>query len=109
MSNDREQIERRLIEIREELAGLGPILVGTLLKKHNRKKRKDGSTYVSPTYYTLQYKNAEGRRCWQRIPRGKKSTVEKMLEAGRTYAQLESEYARLSTELALRFPLKKTP
>jgi len=100
---------QRMEKIRKEVADLGPMLVGTLLQKRNRKLRKDGSEYVSPPYFTFQYTGTDGKRAWKRIPRSLKKRVETLCDTGKRYRALESEYAALCTEVALREPSKKTP
>lgn len=94
-------IERRLAEIRDAVAALGPILVGSILTGRNKKERKDGSVYVSKPYYSFQYRDAGGRRVQRRVPRGAKAAVERMVAEGRRFTELQAEYAALSNELAL--------
>ena len=99
---------QRMEKIRKEVAHLGPMLIGTLLQKHNRKLRKDGSEYVSPPYFTFQYTGTDGKRAWKRIPRSLKKRVEALCDEGKRYRELENEYAAIGTEVALLEPLKKT-
>jgi hypothetical protein len=83
------------------------MVVGSLLTKHNRKRRKDGSSYVSEAYYTLQYRDAQGRRRWRRVPRALKARVQKLVQEGDHYRELEREYAALATEFGLLQASKK--
>jgi hypothetical protein len=96
-----ELIEKRLEEIRDAVAALGPILVGNILTGRNRKVRKDGSVYVSKPYYSFQYRDAAGRRVQRRVPRGAKADVAGMVAQGRRFTELQAEYAALSNELSL--------
>ena len=91
-----EELQTRIREIAESVTGLGPMLVGALLAKRNRKRRRDGSTYVSASYYSFQYRGVDGRRHWRRIPRVLKGRVQKLIEAGTRYQRLEREYAALT-------------
>lgn len=77
------------------------ILEGSLLTKHNRVKRKDGSVHVSPERYTFQYKGADGKRKWKHIPNKAKASVERLIRAAKTYRKLDQEYLALMTELSL--------
>ena len=104
-----DQIRERLEVIHAEVSTLGPMLIGSLLKKRNRKTRKDGSEYISPPYYTLQYADAKGRRCWKRVPRKHKTQAQRLIKTGINYRALEREYSFLSNELAQQSALKKTP
>jgi hypothetical protein len=102
-----DELLARVHEIAEAVSRLGPMLVGTLLEKRNRKRRQDGSEYVSAPYYTFQYRDTDGRRRWRRIPRNQKAFVRKLVETGARYQALEREYAALTTQLGLLEPAKK--
>jgi len=91
----------RISEIRREIDEIPSILEGTLMIKHNRVKRKDGSIHISPEYYTFQYRGSDGRRKWKRIARKGKASVERLVRAGKRYRKLEREYTALMTELSL--------
>lgn len=107
MRRSAKQVWGRVREVSEEILKLGPILVGTVTKRPNRKRRKDGSEYVSVAYSTFQYKGADGRRKWKRIPRGAEARVKKLVVAGKRYRMLEREYRGLITELGLLESVKK--
>ena len=107
MARTTEEMLARVREIAETVPQLGPMLVGALMEKRNRKRRQDGSEYVSPPYYTVQYRDAEGRRRWRRIPRSAKGRLRKLVETGERYRALEREYAGLTTELGLLDVYKK--
>ena len=93
--------EARINAIRRQMDEIPAMLDGTLMVKHNRVKRKDGSVRVSPEHYTFQYSGADGRRKWKRISRNAKTTVEKLVRAASRYRKLDREYSALLTELSL--------
>ena len=99
--------EARIGAIRRQMDAIPAMLDGTLMVKHNRVKRKDGSVRVSPEHYTFQYRGADGKRKWKRIPRNAKTTVEQLVRAANRYRKLEREYTALLTELSLENGGKK--
>jgi len=99
--------EARIGTIRKKMDRIPAMLEGTLMVKHNRVERKDGSVQVSPEHYTFQYRGADGKRKWKRIPRKVKTTVEQLVRAGKRYRKLEREYTALLTELSLAAGAKK--
>jgi hypothetical protein len=102
-----DEVLARVEEITATVVQLGPMLVGSLLAKRNRKRRQDGSEYVSEPYFTFQYRDAEGRRRWRRIPRRQAGQVRKLVQTGARYQALEREYAALTTQLGLLQTSKK--
>lgn len=101
MAKAKEKDVARIREIAAEVAQLGPLLVGTLTQRPNRKRRRDGSEYVSAAYSTFQYKGADGRRKWKRIPRGMEGRVQQLIAVGLRYQALEQEYRGLASALGL--------
>ena len=99
--DQRQKNEARIRAIRIEIANIPALLDGTLMSKRNRVKRKDGSLHVSPEHWTFQYRSADGKRQWKRIPRPAKAVVQRLVRAGEHYRALEQEYRALLTELAL--------
>jgi hypothetical protein len=97
----------RLGALRARIDEIPAMLNGTLLIKHNRARHKDGSVHVSPEHYTFQYRGADGKRKWKRIPRNAKAAVERLVRAGDRYQALAREYAALLTELSLADDGKK--
>lgn len=93
--------DARITAILSQIAAIGDMLDGTLMVKRNRTRRKDGSVRVSPEHYTLQYRGADGRRRWKRIPAKAKGSVERLVRNGRLYRELEREFAALMTEASL--------
>jgi hypothetical protein len=108
MINDIENKQARISAIREQIAGIPAMLDGSLMTKHNRVKRKDGSIHVSPEYYTFQYSGADGKRKWKRISHKAKPAVVRLVRAAQRYRSLEREYTALVTELSLIDDVKKT-
>lgn len=107
MARSIEQDMARVRAVVKEISQLGPMLVGTLTKRPNRKKRQDGSEYVSTPYGTFQYKGVDGRRKWKRIPRGAEGHISKLIAVGDRYRILEQEYRGLASELGLLDGAKK--
>ena len=98
---ERQKKEARTRSIRAEIDDIPALLDGTLMTKHNRVKRKDGSIHVSPEHCTFQYRRADGKRQWKRIPRSAHAAVERLVRAGERYRALEREYRAVLTELTL--------
>lgn len=107
MARAMEKNVARIREVAVEVARLGPLLVGTLTQRPNRKRRRDGSEYVSVPYSTFQYKGADGRRKWKRIPRGLEGRVKQLIAVGVRYQALEQEYRGLASALGLLETAKK--
>jgi hypothetical protein len=93
--------EMRIAAIRGQIDAIPAMLDGTLLTKHNRVRRRDGSIHTSPEHYTFQYRGADGKRMWKRIPRNARTAVERLTRAGDRYRALEREYRALMTERSL--------
>jgi hypothetical protein len=93
--------EARVGAIRTRIDEIPAMLDGILMTKHNRVRRKDGSVHVSPEHCTFQYRGADGKRTWKRIPRNAKATVERLVRTAARYRALEREYTALLTELSL--------
>lgn len=100
-TDQRQKKEARVRNIRKEIGGIPALLDGSLLTKHNRVKRKDGSVHTSREHFTFQYRDAEGKRCWKRVPRDRRASVDLLVRAGQRYRALDAEYRALLTELAL--------
>lgn len=99
--------EARVGAIRAQIDQIPTMLDGTLMTKHNRVRRKDGSVHVSPEHWTFQYRGVDGKRKWKRIPRNAKATVGRLVRAAERYRALEREYTALLTELSLANDGKK--
>ena len=93
--------EARIGTIRKKMDEIPAMLDGALMVKRNRVRRKDGSVHVSAEYYTFQYRGADGKRKWKRIPKNAKVTVERLVRAASRYRKLDREYLALLTELSL--------
>jgi len=101
MRRSADDIEARLREIQDQIAGLGPALQGTIKTNRNRRVRKDGSVYVSPEHYTFVYRGEDGKERWKRLRPEHLAEVRKMKKAGDIYRRLAREHARLTTALAV--------
>ena len=99
--------EARIEAIRQQIEAISAMLDGTLMTKHNRVRRKDGSIHVSPEHCTFQYRGADAKRRWKRIPRNAKPAVTRLVRAAERYRALEREYAALLTEISLAGSGKK--
>lgn len=99
--------ETRIAAIWMQMEAIPALLDGALMAKRNRVKRKDGSIHVSQEYWTFQYRGADGKRHWKRIPRNSKAAVQRLVRAAESYRALEQEYRSLLTELALADGAKK--
>jgi hypothetical protein len=104
---ERQQKETRIEAVWKQMEAIPALLDGALMAKRNRVRRKDGRLYVSQEHWTFQYRGAEGKRQWKRIPRNAKPMVERLVRAGARYRALEEEYRALQTELALAADAKK--
>ena len=93
--------EARIGTIRKKMDEIPAMLDGTLMVKYNRVRRKDGSVHVSAEYHTFQYRGADGRRKWKRIPQNAKAAVERLVRAASRYRKLDREYSALLTEISL--------
>lgn len=100
-SEEARKKETRLGAIKVQIDEIPAMLDGTLMIKHNRVQRKDGSVHVSPEYCTFQYRGADGKRKWKRIPRNAKAAVGRLVRAAERYRAMELEYTALLTELSL--------
>ncbi len=99
--------EARIHAIRAQMDEIPALLDGTLMTKHNRVRRKDGSIHISPEHCTFQYRGADGKRRWKRVPRNAKAAVQRLVRAADRYRALDQEYRALLTELALANDGKK--
>jgi hypothetical protein len=99
--------EARIGTIRQQIEAIPALLDGALMTKHNRVRRKDGSVHVSPEHCTFQYRGADGKRRWKRIPRNAKAAVTRLVRAAERYRALEREYTARLTEISLAAGGKK--
>ena len=99
--DDAEKKEARVGVIRKQIDEIPALLDGSLMAKHNRVRRKDGSVHVSAEHYTFQYSGTDGKRKWKRIARNAKPAVERLVRAAERYRALEREYTALMTEISL--------
>ena len=104
---DTDGIEREMDATLRAIRALGPCLEGSL--KDNAKgkyTKKDGTVSLYATAPILQYRAGPKKRCYRRVPAGKKEAVREMLANGKKYRALASRYEALSAQLALSFKKK---
>ena len=101
------ETDARIDEILLKMRSIEAMLDGALLTKHNRVARKDSTVHISPAHYVFQYRGADGKRKWKAVPTGAHKAVERLVEAGRRYRALETEYSALMTERSLMADVKK--
>jgi len=96
-----QQLEAEIRQVFDRMSALDGVLLGNLLEKHNRERRKDGSIYVSPPYYMFQFRGEKGKQEWRRVPRRHKARVERMIANGREYVLLRKSAETLLRDAAL--------
>jgi hypothetical protein len=105
--NDTEN-EKRLGEIRKEMAVLGPVLFGDMSAKTQRYKKVDGTVSRQKAQSLFRFARTGGKMT-RRIPAESEGAVKKMIANGKKYTALREEYERILTALSLEGALKKTP
>ncbi|MHB1544475.1 MAG: DUF6788 family protein [Gammaproteobacteria bacterium] len=85
------QIEKRIVGIRRELAGIGPMRPGSLTRQY-----KDPKNRSSP-YYQLSY-TREMKSRTEYIPRDRLSEVRGQIRTYKRFRALTEEWVRLSIE-----------
>lgn len=100
--------EKRLTEIRKEMAGLGPVLFGDMSAKTQKYRKADGTVSRQKAQALFRFAKTGGK-VTRRIPSGAEPAVRKMIAAGKKYIALREEYERALTALSIGGALKKTP
>ena len=85
------QIEQRIVEIRKELAGIGPMRPGSLTRQYKDPKNRSGP------YYQLSY-TREMKSRTEYIPRDRLGDVRAQIRAYKRFRALTDEWVRLSIE-----------
>ncbi|MGB6489618.1 MAG: DUF6788 family protein [Steroidobacteraceae bacterium] len=86
------QIEKRIVEIKRELAGIGPMRPGSLTRQYKDPKSQSGP------YYQLSYtRDMKSRTAY--VPRGRLSEVRGQIRTYKHFRALTEEWVRLSIEL----------
>lgn len=102
-----EAAQKRLVAIRSEMEGFGPIILGTLSKRTQTYTLKDGTKKKCSATSSLKLAGT-GNRVTMRIPRSCEKLVEKMVSDGKKWLELDSECRILMSYLAALGALKKT-
>ena len=80
---------------------------GSIASSSKQYTLKDGTVRRASPQYRFKSRGARGKQISKYVPPSAVARVKKLVENGRRYRQLESEYARLVTEESLG-RLKKT-
>jgi hypothetical protein len=99
--------EKRLGEIRKEMAALGPVLFGDMSAKTQSYKKVDGTVSRQKAQSLFRFAKTGGKMT-MRIPSEAEKAVKKMIVNGKKYTTLREEYERILTALSLEGALKKT-
>lgn len=95
------ELKSSLKNIELEMAGIGPVLFGSIKVNTNKRKRKDGSIYVSQPYYTFVYRSEVGKESWKRINSKHLPEIERMKKNGDRYRELSTRHRSIMTQLNL--------
>ena len=98
--------EKRLGEIRREMAALGPVLFGDISAKTQSYTKVDGTVSRQKAQSLFRFAKTGGKMT-RRIPAEAEKAVKEMIADGRKYTALREEYERILTALALEGTLKK--
>ena len=98
--------EKRLGEIRREMAALGPVLFGDMSAKTQSYKKVDGTVSRQKAQSLFRFAKTGGRMT-RRIPAESEAAVKRMIADGRKYTALRKEYEIILTALSLEGALKK--
>jgi len=97
----------KIAEIVAEMDSITEFAEGSISSSSNSYLLKDGTRKKSKPHWKFQSLGPRGKRKYRNIPAALVSRVKKLIEDGRRYRRLETEYARLVTEQSLD-SLKKT-
>jgi hypothetical protein len=100
--------EKRLGEIRKEMAALGPVLFGDMSAKTQSYRKVDGTVSRQKAQSLFRFAKTGGKMT-RRIPSEAEAAVKKMIANGKKYTALREEYECILTALSLEGALKKTP
>lgn len=97
----------RITEIIAEMHSITEFAEGTISSSSNTYLLKDGTRKKAKPHWKFQSLGRRGERKYKNIPAALVPKLKKLIENGKKYRKLESEYARLMTEESLA-ALKKT-
>ncbi|MFA6691810.1 MAG: hypothetical protein WCR98_07520 [Saccharofermentanales bacterium] len=98
--------EKKLVDIRKEMAELGPVLFGDMSAKTQKYKKADGTVSRQKAQSLFRFAKTGGKMT-KRIPADAEPSVRKMITDGKKYITLRKEYERILTSLSLEGTLKK--
>ena len=101
-----EAAQKRLLAVRGEIEGLGPIILGTLSRRTQKYTTKDGSVKTCPAPSSLKIAGT-GNLVTMRIPKVLEKTIEGMIRNGARWRELHKEHTVLTSFLAAKGALKK--
>jgi hypothetical protein len=108
MKKNTAENEKRLGDIRKEMAALGPVLFGDLSAKTQSYRKVDGTVSRQKAQSLFRFAKTGGKMTL-RIPSEAEKEVKKMIVNGKKYTTLREEYELILTALSLAGALKKTP
>jgi hypothetical protein len=98
----------RIAQIRDELEAIAEFAEGTVSCSSSRYRLKDGTWKQAKPHWKFQSLGPRGKRRYVHVPAACVERVKKLVENGKRYRALESEYARLVTEASLAGAGEKT-
>ena len=98
----------RILQIRAEMAAIQEFAEGTISCSSSRYRLKDGIWKKAKPHWKFQSLGPRGKRRYVHVPAGCVERVKELVENGRRYRALESEYSRLVTEASLEGAGEKT-
>ena len=101
-----EAAQKRLLAVRGEVEGLGPVILGTLSRRTQKYRTADGTVKTCPAQSSLKIAGT-GNLVTMRIPKSLEKTVEGMIRNGARWRELHREYTVLTSFLAAKGALKK--
>ena len=96
-----ENRKQRIVQIREEIAGIGEFAEGTLSCSSSRYRLKDGTWKRAKPHWKFQSLGPRGKRRYVHVPAACVERVKELVENGKRYRALESEYAQLVTDASM--------
>ena len=91
----------RITEIIAEMHSITEFAEGTISSSSNTYLLKDGTRKKAKPHWKFQSLGRRGERKYKNIPAALVPKLKKLIENGKKYRKLESEYARLMTEESL--------
>jgi len=98
----------RIAQIRGELESITEFAEGTVSCSSSRYRLKDGTWKRAKPHWKFQSLGPRGKRRYVHVPAACVERVRKLVENGKRYRALESEYARLVTEASMEDAGEKT-